>query len=244
MFLHWGPGSHCAVEREWFGESLAMLWWDQPSVREGDPNPGDTIFRAAEDRFLELFLENGGTVALYGHSVGGILATRLADAHPEKVSRIRLLGANERCPRAFVNLGTRLFPGADEVEAAKRKLDETTFWPLLGKIAAVPGFLDRYWGPSSKAAMARYQEIAARCAPLDLATFQAVLNADFKLRKEPSRSRFRGPVELLLGREDPLIDPKEELAHWKKIFPQVQMRLYDCGHFVHFELPTSEWFAG
>ena len=38
LFLHGGPGLHCAMEREWFGDSLPVSWWDQPAVA-GNPAP-------------------------------------------------------------------------------------------------------------------------------------------------------------------------------------------------------------
>ena len=39
LFLHGGPGLHAAVERAWFGDSLPVLWWDQPAVAADDPAP-------------------------------------------------------------------------------------------------------------------------------------------------------------------------------------------------------------
>ncbi len=38
-----GPGLHAAAGRAWFGDSLPVLWWDQPAVAADDPAPFRTL---------------------------------------------------------------------------------------------------------------------------------------------------------------------------------------------------------
>ena len=42
LFLH-GSGFHGAIERAWFGDSLPVLWWDQPAIAADDPAPFQTL---------------------------------------------------------------------------------------------------------------------------------------------------------------------------------------------------------
>jgi pimeloyl-ACP methyl ester carboxylesterase len=246
LFLHWGPGSHAAVERAWFGDSLPIRWWDQPRIAlEG-------LFDAAEAELRRLSDEQGGAVGLVAHSFGGQLALELSFRAPERIRSIELLGSSEWTGRAFLNLARQLArrhpSGAPALEAAaaagERKLDAAGFGTLAAAIAAVPDFMLHYWGPASVAARDRYLEALAHCPPpMDLGSFMEVMGAFVERTPRAGESPFRGPVRFLAGTHDPLVDLDRENAAWRARFPQLECATADCGHFVQFETPASLWYG-
>src|SRR5688572_20554370 len=116
LFLHWGPGGCCEVERKWFGDSLGVAFWDQPKFREDDPRAFSKLLDAAEAELARL--ASSGPIALIGHSFGGQLALALSMRKPALVSEITLLSASEWPARAFVALASRMESlGKKEVSA-------------------------------------------------------------------------------------------------------------------------------
>ena len=309
LFLHGGPGLHCAVERAWFGDTLPILWWDQPGVA-GEPDPFRALVAHA-GRQLEAMAEStGGQVNLIAHSFGGQIAAVLAREYPGLIRRITLLGSPPTPLHAFFNFARRLLengyerPGLkDALAAAKEICDENRFAALIQACypdSAIPAI---YFGAHSAEARDRYFAVAGKTPPIDIATFFAVMReflhaphltqanghgkhaapddetchdrfplSNFPPMPSPQSSpasgrggkrekqllipageraneslrefqinEYGGEVVMLMGRDDPLLCVEEDPVKWREVFPQLDLKLVDCGHIVHLELPPEAW---
>lgn len=145
LFLHGGPGLHSAVEREWFSDTLPILWWDQPAVA-GNPAPSGTL-------------------------------------------------------------------------------------------------PDTYFAPHSAEARDRYFAMAGKTPPLDIASYFAVMQEFLHAPNSTQAAEYGGEVNILMGRDDPLLDLDEDKHKWLAVFPQAEFKLVEAGHFLHLELPPEIWFG-
>ena len=259
LFLHGGPGLHAVVERAWFGDTLPILWWDQPAVAADDPAPFRTLVAHAAGQLRALAGSSGGQVDLIAHSFGGQIAAVLANEHPTLIRRITLLGCAPPDPfRPFLLVGQRLLeagyerPGLqDAMQAAQQNPDDDRFAALIQACFPDPFIPDIYFGPASAAAKDRYLALASVAPPVDLTTFFAVMIesihasplARVEACPEHRRRRFAGEVVALLGKHDPVLRVEESTEKWREIFPQAQFKVMDAGHFLHLELPPEAWLG-
>jgi pimeloyl-ACP methyl ester carboxylesterase len=241
LFLHWGPGGCCEVERKWFGESNPVSWWDQPLFGQEAPGAWPKLVEAATIE-LDRLAQASGPVSLIGHSFGGQLALELSHRRPDLIRDITLVNAGEWPPRMFLALASRMksegLGGAaleQALAAARAKLGLDTFWGLLGQITAVPDFMDLYWGPESGPCKEKYFSLATPERIVNLPTFSSVMNSFFPAKRPEAASPFTGSVRLIAGSYDPLMQTEQELAAWKAHFPRIAGRTLACGHFAQFE---------
>ena len=258
LFLHGGPGLHAAVERAWFGNSLPVLWWDQPAIATDDPTPFHTLAGHAARQLQTLADSSGQQVDLVAHSYGCLIAAALASKHPALIRRITLLGCLSLNPfHPFLYLGHKLLeagyerPGLqDAMRAAQESPDESRFTALIQACFPDPAIPDIYFGPGSVAAKDRYLALASAAPPIDVPTFFAVMFDRLRAPPQPRaeacpehrRRRFDGEVTAILGKHDPL-HVEESSEKWREIFPQAQFKVMDAGHFLHLELPPEVWFG-
>lgn len=248
LFLHGGPGLHCAVEREWFKDSLPIRWWDQPSVA-GDPSPFRALVTHAAKQ-LELMAEsNGKQIDLIAHSFGGQIAAALAREYPTLIRRITLLGSPHERIRVFILLARRLleagceYPGLrDALAIAEGDCDETNLFALIQ--ACFPGgtFPKVYFGPHSAKERDRYLSMLEKAPPVDFATYFSVMQEFLHTPNSTQPSGYSGEVTIIMGKDDPLLELDVEKQKWLSVFPQAEFRLVDAGHFLQFELPSDIWF--
>ena len=251
LFLHGGPGLHAAVERAWFGDSLPVLWWDQPAVAADDPAPFRTLVGHAAKQLQALAASRGGPVDLIAHSFGGQIAAALANEYPALIRRITLLGCAPPDPfRPFLLLGQRLLeagydrPGLqDAMKAAQETPDENRFAALIQACFPDPYIPGIYFGPGSAAAKDRYLTLARVAPPVDLPTFFAVMIESLHAPPLAQVEGFAGEVVALLGKHDPLLRVDEDIKRWREIFSQAQFKVMDAGHFLHLELPPEVWLG-
>lgn len=250
LFLHGGPGLHCAVEREWFGDTLPILWWDQPASVAGDPTPFRTLVAHAGCQLEQLAESCGGQVDLIAHSFGGQIAAALAREYPALISRITLLG----CPHDRVNFfflfAQRLLEGGYErpglreaLAAVEEHCDESRFLALIQASYPAGTLPDIYFAPHSAAVRDRYFAMAAKAPPVDFATFFAVMQEFLHTPNSTQPAKYGGDVVIIMGRDDPLLELDVDRKKWCGVFPQTEFRLVDAGHFVHLELPPNVWFS-
>ena len=248
LFLHGGPGLHCAVEREWFGDTLPVLWWDQPTVAES-PAPFNTLVTHAAKQLEAMVDSTGGQVGLIAHSFGGQIATALIRKHPALISRITLLGCPHDRFQFFFLLAQRLletgheFPGLqDALAAVEENCDEASFFSLIQ--ACYPGgnLPGIYFGPHSSGARNRYLSVLATAPPVDFATFFAVMKEFLLIPNSTQPTGYDGEVVIIMGRDDPLLDLEADRRKWLDVFPQANFKQVDAGHFLQFELPPDIWF--
>lgn len=249
LFIHGGPGLHCTVERALFGDTLPVLWWDQPalspSATEGT-SPFRTLVAQAGQQLAATAKSNGRAVDLIANSFGGQIAAALAREYPELIQHITLLGCSPDPIRQFFLLARRQLdagfehPGLrDALAAAEENCDESCFFALVQ--ACYPnGILpDIYFGPNSTAARERYFAIAA--PPMDATTFFLVMQEWLHTPPATLVIPYDGEVSILMGRHDPLLDVVVDQKKWRSIFPQAEFRTVDTGHAVHFELAPEAW---
>ena len=250
LFLHGGPGLHCAVEREWFGDTLPILWWNQPASVAGDPTPFRTLLTHAGHQLEAMAESSGGQVNLIAHSFGGQIAVVLARECPQLIRSITLLGCPHNLLHAFFLFARRLLkagyerPGLREALAAvEEHCDDNRFFALIGACypdSAIPGI---YFGSGSAEARDRYFAMAAKTPPVDMATFFAVMQEFIHTPNSIQPAEYGGDVEIIMGRDDPVLDLDADRKKWLEVFPQAEFKLVDAGHFVHLELPPNVWFS-
>jgi pimeloyl-ACP methyl ester carboxylesterase len=247
LFIHGGPGLSSAVEREWFGNTLPILWWDQPSVA-GIPEPFRALVAHAGHQLETLANTSGSKINLIAHSFGGQIATALAREHPRLIRRITLLGSPPVPLHAFLHFARRLLeagherPGLKEALAAvEANCDGDRFIAFIQACYPDGSLPSIYFGPHSAEARDRYFEMAGKMPPIDIATFFAVMNEFLHTPNFTQPAGFDGEVSIVMGRDDPLLDLDAGKQEWLKVFPQAEVTLADAGHFVHLELPPEAW---
>ena len=241
LFLHGGPGLTAAMERRWYRSRLPIQWWDQPKA-----NCFAALVGAAASE-LE-FLAELGPVHVIAHSFAGQIVCALADAHPERISRVTLLGCpfdpglgSVRACRTVAAGGNRaLALAADRIE---RSPTAEAFRNMVDAAVADPSFLRVYFGRRSQAALGRFLESAPELFSLDIETYCSVMTEFLGGPAPAKESAYRGSVRFILGRYDVVLAPDEDIAAWRQVFPQMSVCWVDTGHFLHLEAEPDEWFA-
>lgn len=113
IFLHGGPGYNCVNFESTTAQQLAdkgyyVIVYDRRGEgRSKDPNAKFTFKETFED-LNSIYQQNNLTKAtLIGHSFGGIVATLFAEANPNKVQSIILVGAPVSLQSTFKNILTK-----------------------------------------------------------------------------------------------------------------------------------------
>jgi pimeloyl-ACP methyl ester carboxylesterase len=188
LFLHGGPGLSAALERQRFGNTLPVHWWDQPHVNAEMAAPFERLVDAAIRELEQLFESQGKPVPLLANSFGVHLALALIERVPERVRSLDILGGTLDMRMAFVRLGQRISEVNRDGDLkavgvrAQKKGDSESLWALIGKLFTVGNLLDFYWGPGAEEQCEAMKALAASGALVHAATFQAAL-ADFIERK-------------------------------------------------------------
>lgn len=249
LYLHAGPGLTAALERQWFGETLPMHWWDQPAVAVTDPQPYRTLLAAAHRELARLADRTGRPVDVIAHSFGGLLAFDLLAEVGERIGALTLLAPATDPYRQLATLGARLAAGPDAtptlktaVAQARRHRSRAHLQRLVAAILATDNPLRPYWGPHADAARERHEALAAEHFAFDADTYLSVAwdRSGQTPRPPLDRPHAGGPVRCLFGRRDPLLGPAER-ALWRRWLPHAGHRLVEAGHFLPFELPPAHW---
>lgn len=247
LFLHGGPGLHAGIERRWFGDTLPVNWWDQPSAKEGDPAPFASLVSAARQELSRMFAAQGAPVPVVAHSFGALVARALARDVPDLIESVTLLAPTRNVFCALQRLAARLpseaIAGAGgsfaEVGHEPRPSRER-FVEFIQQLVAVESLSDHYWGAESAGARDRYKRIADELAPLDTETFLAVAYDSLRDPSGESTPNLKTPARIIVGRQDPLFD-ESDICLWQIEFPNLEVDWRDCGHCTHFELEPAQW---
>jgi pimeloyl-ACP methyl ester carboxylesterase len=245
LFLHGGPGLSAVLERQRFGDTLPVQWWDQPHVDSDVSAPFERLVDAAESELGRLFDARQKPVALLANSFGVRLALALIERVPGKIGSLDILGGTLDMRMAFVRLAQRISEvnrdaGLKAVSVlAEERGDSESLWALIGKLFTVANLLDFYWGPGAQEQCESMKALAASGALVHAATFQSVL-ADFIERKPAAPPTFSGSVRILIGRFDPYARADDD-GLWRAVFPPAAVEFVEAGHFPHLELPPEIW---
>ena len=222
LFLHGWPDSWFSYSRvlPLLPDRYRALVPDQRGFGESDrPDGGYGIPDLAADAAAFLDEVDVTRAAIVGHSFGTFVARRVAEAYPERVSRLVLIGS------AFspVNPVTR------EVQASLRDLPEPVTLAFAREFQSgtihlplPPEFFERLLSESVK--------LPAR---LWRATFAGLLS--FVAARE--LGRIAAPTLLLWGDHDALFSRGEQ-ERLVQAIPNARLRVYpDTGHCPNWERP-------
>jgi esterase len=168
-----------------------------------------------------------GPVLLIGHSLGGKVAMRFAQLHPEQVRKLVVVDMSPReyAPRygdilaAMHNLELAGFERRDQVDAAlATAVPEKSLRQFLVKNIGRDGHGVMYWKANLAALRANYDNVRHAL---------------------PTSSAFAGPALFIRGgRSDYLRDPDVDLI--RSLFPHATLEtIASAGHWVHAEAPAE-----
>lgn len=250
LFLHGGPGLDCEGERRWFGASLPVAWWDQPRHVEGQGRWTDATITAAARKVADMCAKSGRATPLVAHSYGCLIAQQVADMAPDNVGELVLLGPGVSLATQYQRVGLHMMArdpdaGGGALRAAVAAGAETPgpqrIFEIAGAVASLPDWRRTYFSPASQRAYERYVALLPEGTPIDLATFIAGVVEHFAQPPVAAPARFSGPVRILMGRDDVLLDRESVLPYWSCVYPQARCDEVSAGHMIHLELPPESW---
>jgi pimeloyl-ACP methyl ester carboxylesterase len=222
LFLHGLNGG----ARSWSEQFSALsgrhrvIAWDAPGYGQSEPiEPSVNAYADAAAQLLAAL--NAAPATIVGHSMGGIVAARLAHLRPDLVNRVVL---------SCTHWGHGLHVGAALPAAYVRRLDELRSKPAAeyGRIRAgtmlPPG--------ASPDVLARVAQIAAE-VPLN-----GLESAMFMMNAADNRALFAGlamPVLIIDADADPVVTP-DRAAALAALIPQAKrVTLRNVGHAPYLE---------
>jgi pimeloyl-ACP methyl ester carboxylesterase len=170
-----------------------------------------------------LFLDALGIqkAAVAGHSLGSIVAISLAADHPDRVSKLILIGSTALVP---VKRGDWLY---DNVAALKEPLDRSSQFMRDWNPANQPTPVDPAFAKAVEDEYLRIPRHVWRDVMRELAYVPAGRHAP----------DVKAPVLILSGGKDPLF-PKEHHQALTEAFPHAQAHVFaDLGHNPNWEQP-------
>jgi proline iminopeptidase len=264
LFLHGGPGYNCASFEATTAQQLAdqgffVIVYDRRGEgRSVDPQVAFT-FQQSFDDIQAIYKAHGLSKAtLIGHSFGGMLATLFAEAYPDKVQSIVLVGAPVSLQSSFKNILTK----SRMIYESKKDSMNLKFLSMLEKIdtssimystycfahAMQNGFYStKNPSPETKSIYARFKTDSI------LIKHAAKMTADgpqgfwknehyTTLDLSPTLSKLvKQKIKIfgLYGQEDGLYSA-EQIADLQKIIGENQLKyLENCSHSVFVDQQTT-----
>ncbi len=249
LFLHGGPGLSAIAERALYANSLPVHWWDQPRSAVLFARPYQALLDEVVFEAQRLVASTDGKINLLAHSFGARLALHLATVMPTRIEAVSLIAPVFDVADAFVRLGERLAmteARADRLfDAITRCRDDRksfeAFWCLVEAICDIPQFLDAYWGPHSELRRRWFYQTVIGQSWADLNTCEVVLRDFWNSPELSAAIDFTGPVKLIFGKHDVLVDPSSDAHRWSRHFPRATISCVDTGHFVQLEMAPETW---
>lgn len=247
LFIHGGPGLSAVVERELYGDSLDVHWWDQPRFEVLFAKPYEALLDDTVS--LAKHLAGHGRVNLLAHSFGARLALEVARRMPTRIGALTLIAPTFDVADGLVRLAERLASGTrirtrllGAADRAKRPgAGFAEVWALVEAICEIPDFLNAYWGPDAQARRRWFFDVIARQPWVDFNTCKVILEDFWSTPVPDTPVAVTGPVTLVFGVHDVLVDAAAAEHVWRRYFPHATTQLVDAGHFVHLEAPPSVW---
>ena len=222
LFLHGWPDSWFSYSRilPLLPDRYRALVPDQRGFGESDrPEAGYGIPDLAAD--AAAFLDELGvtSAAIVGHSFGSFVARRLAEAYPQRVSRLVLIGSGF----SPVNPVTR------KVQASLRDLPEPVPLEFSRKFQAGTIHLPL---PADF-----FERLLTESVKLPARLWRAVIDGLLAFDDARELGRIAVPTLLLWGERDALF-PREDQERLMRAIPNARLRVYpDTGHCPNWERP-------
>jgi pimeloyl-ACP methyl ester carboxylesterase len=247
LFLHGGPGLSAISERIAYSKTLPISWWDQPRSVTTSHHPFRALVEAAREKALAVAAD--GQIHLVGHSFGAVLAHRLSLQIPERIASLTLLAPAADLADVFIRLAAFVTTIVEDpvpltLASARLQVERRDFAAareMLDIIFSVPQFLDAYWSPWARAKQELYATLMQNEPVFDPATFFAVAADAWRELGPPAASAFAGPVEIVYGSADVLVDSAATLPMWQSAFRHVTSRTVRSGHMIQLECVPEEW---
>ena len=172
-----------------------------------------------------LFLDALGvkSAAVAGHSLGSMVAISLAADHPNRVSKVILIGSTALVP---VKRGDWLY---DNAAAVKGKLDPATQFAKDWHPANQPTPVDPAFAEAVNADLYRIPEHVWRGVMRELSSVPVGRHS----------ADVKAPILVLSGGKDPLF-PSEHHQSLMKAFPQAKGQVFpELGHNPNWEKPKE-----
>ncbi len=227
VLLHGLAGNSLSWVRQFpaLSARLRVIAWDAPGFGGSDAiEPDVDVFADALRELLDHL--NSGPAALVGHSMGGVVAARLAAARPDRVSRLVL-----SCSHAGYGEATDS-PPQPRIEERVRELagvGAAEYGRIRARGLFPAGFADETAidVAARVAAEARPEGIRSSTRMLQLADNRAIL------------PRLAMPLLVITGGRDPVVKPHlgEEL---RALTPQGRhLEIPGVGHAPYLEDPAA-----
>jgi pimeloyl-ACP methyl ester carboxylesterase len=175
----------------------------------------------ADDARLFLDAMKVEKAAVAGHSLGSMVAMTLAAEHPERVTKVALIGSTALVP---VKRGDWLWSNA---HALRAPLDPRS------------QFL-RDWHPANQPTPvdpAFAEAVMAEILAIPIHVWRGVMRELAEVPAGRHAADIRAPVLILSGGKDPLF-PAEHHSALVKAFPKAESRVFpDLGHNLNWERP-------
>ena len=253
LYLHGGPGLGPVFERTRYPDATHVHWWQQPLVKPCAERPFQDLQHAALEELRRTAAAHGGPVTVMASSFGAHLAVHLARQAPELIRNIVLLAPTFNPEDAALRLARRAFrvhtthEHAPKLAMALAAYEDDPgrprFWDVFGALSLLPDVTDLYFGPQGTQAAKSFVELIQQPGAFDGPTSVATSD-DFSAQSHtPVQSPYTGPVSVLFGAYDPMIDADKDRNLWAVIFPQAEFFKVETGHFPLLELTLEECLA-
>lgn len=244
LLLHGFPQTHIEWHRVWptLAETRTVIACDLRGYGDSLAFDDDFSFRAmAADQVAVMWSLGFDSFPVVGHDRGARVAHRMALDYPGSVESVTLL---DILPTQTV---------WDEMDAELAR--GYWHWSFLVQDGGLPeralaadpiGFLHGFLGIGASAAAFAPEALAAYELAVLRPTVQRAFCADYRaaggvdLEHDAHGERSSSaPARLLWGTRGALGRHRDPLAVWREVFPKVQGRAIDAGHFLPEEAPDE-----
>jgi 3-oxoadipate enol-lactonase len=207
-----------------FSKNFRVIRYDLLGSGESDITTEEyTIGLFANDAYH--LLRNTGVKRAYvlGHSLGGLVACRLAVDHPEMVKGLILANS--------IPISTVHHPKIRKSSSRILELLEQSNIEKAAEIIAETGFSPgfKFTNPEE---FQKYLKIKLSNNPVGLVKLLKCKREDLDM------GRLTCPVMIVLGEKDLFISARE-VSSMQKVLPHLQICLLPCGHGSFIELPEE-----
>lgn len=239
LFLHYGPGGNCDVERAWLSSKWpGVEFWDQPKTQSF------AELRAACIDKVKEFSRDSEQINLIGHSFGCDLVSAVLTELPNIKANCTFISPILSLYDAFANLGARILLQQDldteykiqlksAVDALKSQPNIENLWAAIGKMVEYKDFAKLYWCSNEK--FTKYTNDLKSCLPFDFVMWQTVLT-DYIKNYSLNLPKNIVQLKIIMGEQDPYLHCDEACRVWRMKCPQAIIETVgNTGHYPHLE---------
>lgn len=247
LFLHYGPGGNCALERLWLqGYGPTVDFWDQPT----NVSSFEELVRHCVERF-----KSGNYKGVIGHSFGCELAVQVSQQTTRPIE-LYLISPLRDIPTAFINLAHNLSQASVstdrklQLRLAAQAMKTLPNWhpgenlssdeldrfaELTATIAVDPGYCKAFWAQQEK--LNAFKAEWPNLPQFSQACWKSVM-VDFLMKHQSSRSKVKAKV--FVGVNDPYIGLiQDEKKFWQTVGSKF-ISVEKSGHSPHLESNVFE----